>query len=158
MKKIFTGKNPEENFGKLEKILPRIINKLSKKVVGVISPVPICFSGFSDPNCDIMSILFPASGIIRSASLVLENKPNATTVEIIIMTKLHTTTEEIKISGVSSFINPNKHVDQGDILTVRLNSVTEENYGKIWMSLLWIPDISQAELKEQLITNLEEII
>lgn len=156
--KFIKGDTVESQIRHIDIVLTRFSRRLHKTVTGIVTPYPIS-NYVSVPVDDvILRYMFPARGMITVGSFHIETMPKS---GIHLSTSLE---NDIGKSEKSYFvkrnrmlIEPNADVFSGDRLTIQVKRVNaEEGLAGIWVSFLWVPVVSDAEVKRHLIDSLDK--
>ena len=147
MKVELKGDTPEKKFKHLERIIGRMSRRLQKTVIGLLPVAPI-LGHVNDPVNEpcILSIIFPADGIITHAALRAEDAPKGTKLEIDFTSGSEKTTKTFALKNISVVEKIHYEVRAGDILEAFVET-TEEGSGQVWLGILY-----QIAMKDSMMT------
>ena len=148
----------EAKIKNLEKQVQRLQRKSRKVATGFITPYPISVA-VSGENIqgDILNCMFPCKGIITKGAIRLDNRPKGTVSVGIRLFNTHSQfTDETILEKQLTIIEPNLEVLPWDCLKITLNADSENPVTRIWVSLLWVPHISDITAMSFLLDKIEE--
>lgn len=156
--KFIRGDTEQARWEYVDRILSRFSRRLHKTVIGIIPPVPI--HGYVDSSVNpVLRFMFCASGKISKGLIHVNQMPkDGVDIHAAIENDLGVTTKSYFTKKNRMAIEPGINVFSGDRLIVKVvpHNSEEEVYG-IWLSMLWVPLMSDSETKEQLIDSLDEV-
>lgn len=143
------GKDVATRVKALETVTRRQARKKQKKISGVLFPYPICASSVPDRNGVILRVMFPCDGSLIKALVDIEGVEALETPADI--------QAEVKIENdvyVRDF-SISKRMQEFDIelpvlkgSKLRVKTTTPEVQGFAWVSLLFVPAISDAKIRK----------
>ena len=150
----------EERIKQLERITARLARRSRKTAKAIITPYPIssCVTG-EDVRGPVLHYMFSCTGVIAKGLIDIGTKlSEGATVKFYVSNKVHSVTKEYVMSRRTFLIEPGIAVDSGDKLIMSISPNGEEDkIREVWVSLLWIPDIADADIKQFLIGELDKI-
>lgn len=149
----------EKKVAYLDRVTARLSRRAHKKISAMVTPYPIsaCVIG-EDIKDEVLRYLFVAKGIITKGMIILDHKPKkGVVVNIGISNDAGGEGKQFIVTKKSTSVEPNIEVFSSDKLTISVNSLDEEDLIKeVWLGFLWVPDVSEAAVKDQLISELEK--
>ena len=155
--KIVKGNTIEKQIEHIDVILDRFSRKLHKTTSGIISPYPI--SNYSMSAGIVLRYVFPIDGEIPLAAMYIESMPKSgVNVHTIIEIGESRKSDTQLVKRKSVVIRPNIQLKGGTRISVGVTPVNDEEEAcGIWVSLIWVPSIRGAVVKQFLIDELERI-
>lgn len=158
MKKPFDETLPvEKRVKQLERVVSRLLRRQKKRASGIIAPYPIssCVSG--DIKGDILKYMFPSEGLIKYCVLYFKSKLKEDVQ--INMALANADGGEVKTTVTKKqFISHEVDINtkKGDRLKVSILSEDDEPVeNEVWISILWIPKVKDADVRSFLVDELE---
>ena len=158
MKPIFTSKSVDnERLEHIEKTIMQLVRRSKKHVKAVITPFPISSATFSeDVKGDVLCYMFPCEGTVTKGIVSIDNAKANYTLTIAVQTSEGNEIKSFNISKKHLEVTPNIKVPAGSKLTISISNLSEEVIKELWISFLWIPTISNTEVKSYLYDEIEE--
>lgn len=148
----------EARIEKLEMIVRRLMRRSRKTVKAIITPYPIssCVSG-EDVRGDVLKYMFPADGVITKGIIHFDRKIKGGAIVVIDkISKGGRTRRDFLTDKKELVINPDVDMLAGNKLIVSVDTYDEvEKINEVWISLLWVPHISETKVKQCLIKELD---
>jgi len=149
----------KERIEKLELITDRLMRRSRKVAKAIITPFPIS-SCVKEENIkgDVLHYMFPGDGvitkgIIRFNGLKLKDGIKVT---IKLENSLGSNIKQFIVEKPLFKISPNIGILSGDCLTISAETVNQEAaLTELWAAFLWVPHISETNIKNCLINELE---
>jgi hypothetical protein len=160
MKKLFDERESAENrIAKMERVISRLARRSRKVASAIITPYPIssCVMG-EDVKGDILKYMFPSKGVIKKGLIVLDRKPSTgVAVNISISNDAGGNSKNYVVTKKSSIFEPNIEIFSTDRLTISISPVDPEKdkMTEVWIVFTWVPDVSDAKIKQCLIDELD---
>ena len=148
----------EHRIKKLETIIARLSRRQRKVTSAIVSPYPIsnCVSG-EDIKDEILRYMFACDGEISKGGVSIDVKPKHNAMIVLtIKNASGGSSQSYTIDKKNTVIEPAIKVKQFDKLTVTFYPVEEDKIKEVWISLLWIPVVKDAKIKNFLIDKLEK--
>lgn len=144
----------ENRVKKLELIVRRLSRKSSKKRSALLTPYPIHFT--TTELIDEFTFMFPCDGTILRAAIALDNKPKKSVIiEAIIKSDVLSNSVSKSVDRKYEILEINSNVKCFDILEIETDIPEDSEVSSLHVSLLWLPSVSDHEVKSFLITELE---
>ena len=159
MKTLLKGKGTvEQRIILAETIINRLSRRSRKVIVGIVPPQPIfsCVAG-EDVKGDILkAMLF--RGKISKGIIVFNEKPKKTIcIDISVLSNSIGETKTYYLDSMRNIVDLDIPTIDGSMITVSINSTSEEyKITEVWLSMLWISHVSNAEIERRLIEELEK--
>jgi hypothetical protein len=156
---LIKGTNSDQRLKSAEAAVRRLQRKTyNQRVSSYISPFPVSFYISKIPEDGVvLRYMFPGEGRITNACIYVEGD-----VKKGIIISAQTTNDTGMGSGISATFRKNfnkfsldMYVNTGDMLSIILP--TDMNLGNVWVAFLWLPDISEVEVKSFLARELEVV-
>jgi len=148
----------EKRISFLEKIVSRLIRRQKKVASAIISPYPIsnCVMG-EEVKGEVLKYMFACEGEISKGGIALDVKPKHNAMVVLtIKNDLGGNSQSYTVDKKNTVIEPAIKVKQFDKLTVTFYPVDEDKIKEVWISLLWIPVVKDAKIKNFLIDELDK--
>jgi len=154
----------ESRLSKLELVTGRIALRTHKTASAIVTPYPISNSVVGEDLIGeslkgvILRYMFPCDGVIKKGCIRLDKKLKVgALVDIKIFNDKGSSSSGYTIDKKVKVIDPTIEVVTSDCLEVTIAPITnEDRISEVWISLLWIPSISDADIKHFLIEELED--
>ena len=141
----------------LEMITKRLMRRVSKRVVVLITPYPISNAVFGEKvEGPILRYMFPCEGIITKGIVRLGVKPKSPIIlNIKMFNDSKSASKGFAVDKRSLSIEPDLPVVAGDCLEISLDPGVE-TVTEIWISFLWKPTVKDVEAKSYLMEEIED--
>ena len=142
---------------KLEKIVNRIVKRVRSTTTTVVTPHLI--SGYSEGYGELFNrMLF--QGKITKALICFNKRPkNPICIEVKVLNSEIGFTKSYYVSKIKASVDLDLTTVDGSIISVNVYSTVEETEAdmikQVWLSILWQPSLSSANVKSYLIDSLE---
>jgi len=148
----------EKRISFLEKIVSRLIRRQQKVASAIISPYPIsnCVIG-EEVKGEVLRYMFACGGEISKGGIALDVKPKHNAMVVLtIKNDSGGNSRSYTVDKKSLVFESNIKVKQFDKLTVTFYPVDEDKIKEVWISLLWVPVVKDAKIKNFLIDELDK--
>lgn len=147
----------EKRIAFIERVVSRLARRSAKTAKAMITPYPISNSVIGEAvSGDILKYMFPCSGVIKKGAVVLGERPKeGAVVGITIANDMGENYKSYVINRKNILVEPSLNVSAWDRLTVSISAIGESVVNEIWVSLLWVPDVKEVDVKTCLIEELE---
>ena len=148
-RKLVKGKTTEEQISSIDTILSRLRLPRQTNLKGLISPIPI--SAFTDDPSIPLRFMFAGKGKISDLYIYIDGIPKS---GIVIDTAIYSGFD--KMARAVTIKKPSTATTLGfvtkakDRVEIKFENVVKEEPkpNSIWISFLWIPDISIIDMKK----------
>jgi hypothetical protein len=144
---------------KLETIVRRMGRRVHQTTATIVTPHLISAHVSGEVYGDILNIML-FKGKITKALICFDKRPKVPIhVEVKILSGKEGFSKSYYLETIRSSVELDLDTLDGTIITVSINPVSEEDpkymISKIWLSILWQPHISKANINSYLIDGLE---
>jgi hypothetical protein len=151
----------DDKVKKIEKLITHLARRSKKTKTAMVTPFPISSASFGDNiTGPIIRYMFPCEGRITKAMVEFGAKPKKpVTVEVDLRNNDDGESRIYFIDRRTTIVAPMIEVLGGDRLTVSVFPKDDSEEAKVtecWIALLWTPDVSEVDIKNVLIEDLEE--
>ena len=132
------GKDANEKFNHVERILQRFSRRLHQTVIGLIPASPI-FGYCEDPDKDphVMRAIFPADGVITHSAARAERSGKNAKIIVDIVSGDEGVTKWFPLRRKAVVEEVNFPIKAGDTLKVLVSRPEDEDVGGVWVGLLY---------------------
>lgn len=163
MRKLFDKtKSVEDRVDMLELVMGRLLNRSQKTTTAIIPPhiISACKTG-EDVRGDILkTMLF--EGKITKGLICFARKPkNPICIEVSMLNNEVGFTKSFYLSRMREKVDLDIKTIDGSMITISAHPTVEDEKDQItevWLSLLWTPKISNTQVQQHLIENLEKAV
>ncbi len=148
----------DKRIDKMEKHIQRLARRSQKVSTGLITPYPISVA-MTGKNIqgDILNYMFPCEGIITKGAIKLDAKPKGfVDIGVRLFNNNSQYTDEVTLEKQLTIIEPNLEVLPWDCLKISVHADPEHPVTRIWVSLLWVPNVKDVEAMSFLLDRIEE--
>ncbi len=133
------------------------MTKRVKIITGVITPFPITAFMENTQDNNAIRYMFPMGGKITLGTAYFEDMPEIGVDIHINIYRGDAVNSTVLFTNEKYFlIEPDTEVLAGDRLAVSIVPRGEADLNNIWLSFLWVPNTKDAEIKQFVLTELEE--
>ena len=159
MRAIF-GKNlpiDETRVSMIEDVVTRLARRSRKIAKAIITPFPISNAVFGeDVRGSILRYMFPSDGKIIKGMIRFDAKPkDKVDVTVMLMDDLGGTAKTFLVEKRQETIEMDIPVHAGHCMDISVRPTSDSPLVGVWIAFLWVPDITETEIKEVLIEELE---
>lgn len=146
-----------DRLDKIEMLLGRVVRKTkAQKMKALITPFPISNAVFGDDvRGSVLRYMFPCDGMILKGIVKLGTKPKFPVTIVISITGIGTKSQVIELVDRVSNFKDSFPVSAGDCLDFVIDS-KESKINEVWAAFLWVPSVSDIEIKSFLIDELDK--
>ena len=149
----------EKRIAFIEKVVARLTRRSNKVAKAIITPCPIsnCITG-EDIKGDVLKYMFTSPGVIKKGGIFIHPKPKSgSAIVVTIENDLGGESRAYNVSRRNLLVEPNLKISAWDRLTISFHTVVpEEKVKEVWISLLWVPDVKDADVKNYLLEELDK--
>ncbi len=149
----------ESDIRSLKIQVERLQRKRPKRMSAVLTPYPISnYISGNDLSGNVLHYMFCATGKISKGLIRISELSKGAILEITIKSDLGDESKSYHMKKSTLIIEPDLEVYSSNRLIVNITSNDiEEKITEVWTSFLWTPSVKEADIRNFLITELEEL-
>lgn len=150
----------EDRVSRLESVVRKVAMRSKKVASAIITPYPISSSFYGDDvRGTILRYMFPCNGSVTKGMIKFGAKPKkGVAVDLKLSNRSRSDVRSFTISTAYALVEPSPRfeISAGDCLEISLSPSAEEQITEVWIAMLWTPSVTNVDIHEVLIEELEK--